>query len=158
MSKAARDYLNAMKHKPHPRDRDHGDFPGSVFVFGSNLAGAHGGGAALYAKKLGAELGVGEGWTSLSTYAIPTKDYEIQTLPLTIVAQAVRRFLGVAREHQKQYPGDQFFVTRIGCGLAGFRDSDIAPLFQGAPSNCILPVGWPFVMVDSLGQAITEED
>lgn len=110
-----------------------------VFVFGSNLRGRHGAGAARYAAKAyGAEEGVGEGRTG-TAYAIPTKDAKIKTRPLKDVEKAVTRFL----EHARQAPGTLFFVTRIGCGLAGYRDEDIAPFFQSAPENCRLPPFWP---------------
>ena len=49
------------------------------------------------------------------------------------------KFLAYARAH----PELTFEVTRVGCGLAGYTDADIAPLFKGAPSNCTLPDGWP---------------
>lgn len=109
-----------------------------VFVFGSNLAGRHGKGAALHARKHhGAEYGVGVGRTG-NAYAIPTKDSAITTLPLAQIEPFVRQFIDYASAHQ----GLNFEVTRIGCGLAGYTDEQIAPLFQGAPDNCQLPEGW----------------
>lgn len=112
-----------------------------IFVFGSNLAGIHGGGAALDAYQLyGAQMGIGEGLSG-STYAIPTKDAEIRTRPLSDIETSVQTFLRFADSH----PQLQFFVTRIGCGLAGYTDGQIAPMFLGAPDNCELPTGWPDV-------------
>jgi hypothetical protein len=109
-----------------------------VFVFGSNLAGRHGKGAARDAfLRHGAIYGKGEGLAGLS-YAIPTKDAKIKTLPLAAIAAHVIAFLDFAHAH----PELTFNVTRIGCGLAGYRDADIAPLFKGAPANCNLPEGW----------------
>ena len=109
-----------------------------IFVFGSNLAGIHGAGAALCAKQEhGAQYGVGEGRTG-NAYAIPTKDHKIRTRPLADIQVSVNHFLDYAREH----PELTFIVTRIGCGLAGYKDTDIAPMFDTAPSNCILPEGW----------------
>lgn len=110
----------------------------TVFVFGSNRAGQHGGGAARAAWKLwGALWGVGEGLQGRS-YAIPTKDDYATSLTLDQVAGHVTTFLIFATQHPKL----TFAVTRIGCGLAGFTDVDIAPLFKTAPANCELPEGW----------------
>lgn len=110
----------------------------SIFVFGSNLAGRHGKGAALTARlEHGAIYGQGEGLQGQS-YAIPTKDHRIRTLPTDIIYRHVFRFLMFAQSH----PELEFKVTRIGCGLAGYNDSDIGPMFVGAPSNVHLPKGW----------------
>lgn len=109
-----------------------------IFVFGSNLAGRHGKGAALDAKELwGAEYGVGEGLTGRA-YAIPTKDENMKRRTILQIKSSVEKFKKFAREH----PEMSFFVTRIGCGLAGYTDKDIGPLFDGSPSNCELPPGW----------------
>lgn len=109
-----------------------------VFVFGSNLAGRHGRGAALDAARYwGAIRGKGQGWQGES-YAIPTKDYDLKPLKLEYIALQVEQFLTEA-SHFPQY---DFQVTRIGCGLAGFRDEEIAPLFRGATPNAHLPLGW----------------
>jgi hypothetical protein len=109
-----------------------------IFVFGSNLAGRHGKGAALRAyQEHGAVYGQGVGLQG-NSYAIPTKDENIQSLPLNKIERYVQQFIKFA----KLNPDLQFEVTRIGCGLAGYEDNDIAPMFTEAPSNCILPVGW----------------
>lgn len=109
----------------------------TIFVFGSNLAGFHGAGAAWAARQFyGAVLGVGEGPTGQS-YAIPTKDHNIETLPIEEVYKAVRRF--VIYTHCN--PDKNFFVTRVGCGLAGFTDDQIAPMFAGA-INCSFAEEW----------------
>jgi len=109
-----------------------------IFVFGSNLAGRHGKGAAVEAKeKYGAIYGVGEGRTG-NAYAIPTKDRSIKTRPLEEVSRSVKKFIEYANEH----PELTFRVTRVGCGLAGFNEKLIAPLFAPAPQNCLLPEGW----------------
>lgn len=113
--------------------------PEQTFVFGSNLSGYHGGGAARAAHKLyGAVWGVAEGPTG-RCYAIPTVQHGIAG-PLTLgeIAQAVERFIA----HAQREPETSFFVTRIGCGLAGHRDADIAPMFAAAPLNCSLPDTW----------------
>lgn len=112
--------------------------PRHIFVFGSNLAGRHGKGAALTARqKHGAQYGVGVGPTG-SAYAIPTKDEHLMTLPLVRIALYVADFIAYARDH----PATDFEVTRIGCGLAGHTDAQIAPMFAEAPANCHLPDGW----------------
>lgn len=109
-----------------------------IFVFGSNLAGRHGKGAALFAlKNHGAIYGQGVGRQG-NSYAIPTKDYSLNTLPLGSIEYNVKMFLIYAERH----PELTFNVTRIGCGLAGYRDDQIAPMFRGAPENCKLPEGW----------------
>lgn len=109
-----------------------------VFVFGSNLAGAHGGGAAYYARvHEGATLGIGEGLSG-NSYALPTKDHNIQSLSLAQVRSHVVRFLNYANTHRNL----EFQVTQIGCGLAGFKPSEIAPMFIGAPNNCFFDTAW----------------
>lgn len=110
----------------------------TIFVFGSNRAGVHGGGAARAAhQSYGAKWGQGEGLFGRS-YALPTKDTHIETLSIGEVHQHVDRFLKFAEAN----PALRFAVTRIDCGLAGFNDAEIAPLFADAPPNCELPEGW----------------
>jgi len=109
-----------------------------IFVFGSNLAGLHGAGAAADAvKEHGAVYGQGIGLQG-NSYAIPTKDEKIRSLPLVRIFDHVRDFVLFAEQH----PELEFAVTRIGCGLAGYTDRQIAPMFVGAPGNCKLPEGW----------------
>jgi hypothetical protein len=109
-----------------------------IFVFGSNLAGRHGAGAALHAKKhYGAQYGVGVGPTGRA-YAIPTKDGRVKTLPIFKIGEFVNDFL----EYAGNNPNERFFVTRVGCGLAGYKDYQIAPMFINAPPNCELPNEW----------------
>lgn len=119
-----------------------GDVPdsafGAVWVFGSNLAGRHGKGSAkVAADHFGARRGVGIGPTG-QAYAIPTKDGELRVLPLGQIGVAIAGFLQYAAAR----PDTQFWVTRIGCGLAGYRDEQIAPLFHGAPANCHFAQEW----------------
>ena len=110
----------------------------NILVFGSNLAGVHGAGAALQAKAVwGAVQGVGTGRQG-NSFAIPTKNRHLQTRCLDNIRDAVNYFLEYAREH----PELTFLVTRIGCGLAGYTDADISPMFANAPANCDLPDGW----------------
>lgn len=112
--------------------------PGAVFVFGSNLAGRHGAGAAKYAAQhCHAEYGVGVGRTG-NSYAIPTKGHLLEVLPLSDIYSHVKQFVAYA----KQYPEQHFHLTRVGCGLAGYRDNQIAPLFVGTPMNVSLPSEW----------------
>lgn len=107
----------------------------SVFVFGSNLGGRHGKGAALHARRhYGAVYGQGVGRQGRS-YAIPTKDAALVPLPLEVIARHVADFLAYARER----PATRFWVTAVGCGLAGFSPRQIGPLFRDAPANCELP-------------------
>lgn len=111
----------------------------SIFVFGSNLAGRHGAGAALAAQKIFlARHGVGIGFTG-DSYAIPTKDYDIETLPLNIIMFFIKQFVQVTHSMKET----EFFITRVGCGLAGFDDEVIAPLFKDCnPQNCSMPKPW----------------
>lgn len=108
--------------------------PNEVFVFGSNLAGIHGAGAAKQAAKWGAKWGVGCGHRG-QTYALPTKDQRIKTLPLAVIAVHVKTFLRYATQN----PQLNFLLTPIGCGLAGYSPDDIAPMFANAPSNVVVP-------------------
>lgn len=111
-----------------------------VFVFGSNLAGRHGKGAALTAAKVfGAEYGVGVGRTG-QAYAIPTKDVDLKTLTLKEIEPHVATFLKHAREN----PTVTFFLTPIGTGLAGHKKGDIWAMLKrhGVPGNVILASTW----------------
>ena len=109
--------------------------PGEIFVFGSNLRGMHGGGAAYIAyRKFGAVMGQGVGLQGQS-YAIPTMQGGVET-----IRPYVDEFIAFAKEHQEL----TFLVTRIGCGIAGFSDYEIAPLFEKAHdvANIVLPPNW----------------
>ena len=112
--------------------------PNEVFVFGSNLAGMHGGGAARVAReRFGAVMGHGVGLQGQS-YAIPTMQGGVET-----IQPYVDEFIDFAKAH----PELKFLVTPIGCGIAGFTVEEIAPLFAAAidVENIILPR--PFVNV-----------
>ena len=103
-----------------------------IFVFGSNLRGMHGGGAARVAmEEFGAEWGVGVGRTG-QTYAIPTMHGGVD---------AIKPYVDEFVEYAKEHPELRFLVTRVGCGIAGFRDVDIAPLFAECVelANVFLP-------------------
>ena len=106
--------------------------PNEIFVFGSNLAGFHGGGAANVAmERFGAIWGQGVGLQGRS-YGIPTMQGGVET-----IRPYVDEFVAFA----KSRPDLFFLVTRIGCGIAGFRDEEIAPLFADALAlpNVALP-------------------
>ena len=105
---------------------------GEIFVFGSNLGGRHGGGAARAAmERFGAIWGQGVGLQGQS-YAIPTMQGGVET-----IKPYVDEFIAFAKEHPQMH----FLVTRIGCGIASFTDAEIAPLFEDAipVSNISLP-------------------
>ena len=109
--------------------------PNEIFVFGSNLKGMHGGGAAYIAyRKFGAIMGQGVGLQGQS-YGIPTMQGGIET-----IRPYVDEFIEFAKEH----PTLTFLVTRIGCGIAGFTDDEISPLFKEAHEvdNIVLPPNW----------------
>ena len=109
--------------------------PNEIFVFGSNLKGMHGGGAAYIAyRKFGAIMGQGVGLQGQS-YGIPTMQGGVET-----IKPYVDEFIQFAKEHQDL----TFLVTRIGCGIAGFTDDEISPLFEKAHDveNIVLPPGW----------------
>lgn len=114
---------------------------GDIFVFGSNLAGRHGGGAARTAfEKFGAVWGVGDGPTG-RCYAIPTMHGGVDE-----IKPYVDKFLQYAKDH----PMYRFLVTRVGCGIAGFTDEEIAPLFLEAIRipNITLPRKWFHIYLD----------
>lgn len=111
-----------------------------IFVFGSNLAGRHGAGAAKFAHDhYGAEYGVGIGPTGCA-YALPTKDYVLKTLTLAAIESFIKDFIDYAEAH----PDDEFMLTPIGCGLAGYRRDQIKPLIEkyNRPSNVIYTKEW----------------
>jgi len=108
-----------------------------VFVFGSNQSGRHGKGAAKTAMGWGAIYGQAEGLQG-KTYAIPTKDKSVRrTLSVAEIEPYVQRFIEFARNR----PDMDFLVTEIGCGLAGLKPKQVAPLFREAIelSNVWLP-------------------
>ena len=110
-----------------------------IFVFGSNIQGAHGGGAAWFAhRQFGAEWGVGEGLTG-RTYALPTMEGKAS------LKKAVEHFTDCARLH----PELTFLVTAVGCGIAGYSPAEVAPLFRTAAEleNVYLPQAF----VDAMG-------
>lgn len=122
-----------------------------VFVFGSNLRGAHGAGAALYAAKaFGAIHGKGEGFSTRMQpngrvrsrcYALPTKDFYLRTRTIEDIAESVNRFKEMADMNALDIDPYWFYMTPVGTGLAGHDHADIAPLFKGA-QYCWFPDIW----------------
>lgn len=113
-----------------------------IFVFGSNEAGRHGKGAALFAAKHhGAIYGQGYGLQG-NSFAIPTKDKDLKVLSLDAIQAYVNMFLDFAATHQDCI----FMVTPIGTGLAGYALHDIMRLFRradfGVPSNVVFTKEW----------------
>ena len=106
--------------------------PHEVFVFGSNRQGQHGGGAARTAcLKFGAVMGEGEGLQGQS-YALPTME------GLDELRLSAKRFIDFARAQ----PDLVFYLTKVGCGIAGYDEAQVKPLFADAPPNVIKPSGW----------------
>lgn len=125
----------------------------TIFVFGSNLAGKHGRGSALEAwRNRGAEYGIGKGLVG-NSYAIPTKDNRLKTLPLDEIEVYVREFIEYAREH----PEWMFYLVAIGCGLAGYNPEQIAPMFRGASPNCVLPLEFLIYLAQNNAAALASK-
>ena len=110
-----------------------------VFVFGSNLAGKHGRGAAQVAsQRYGAQKGVARGPTG-NAYAVPTKDETLQSLSLPAILAEIDSFL----EYAPHRPDLRFKVTRVGCGLAGANEEAVRARFlESGLDNLILPASW----------------
>ena len=140
-------YENCPKYTP---EHINSLLPNEVFVFGSNLAGQHGGGAARTAlNKFGAIYGQGVGLQGQS-YAIPTMQGGIET-----ISPYMDEFIDFAKEHSEIF----FYVTRIGCGIAGFRDEEIAPLFEKALNldNVCLPESFVRLQIEQSESCTTQE-
>lgn len=105
-----------------------------ILVFGSNEAGRHGTGAANHARHYYGVYGQGVGLAG-GSYALPTKDGRMNTLPLPRIKSYADQFLAFAKER----PNWTFLLTRVGCGFAGYKDTDIAPMFADATPNVRLP-------------------
>lgn len=121
-----------------------------VFVPGTNESGIHGSGAARFAwKELGIEWGVGFG-PSGDCFGIPTKDWDVKTLPLNVIAVYVKRFIAFTKLHSTL----RFYVTKIGCGLAGLTPAQIAPMFEDAIGleNVYLPQEFWNVLIPDLSE------
>ena len=115
------------------------DTSSMIFTFGSNLKGVHGAGAAKYAyEHKGAIRGIGWGLHGMS-FAIPTKDHSIQTMPIKRIQSFVGEFI---KQASNPYKDQQFQVTCIGCGLAGLKHEDIAPMFRMGTKNLFFDDLW----------------
>lgn len=133
----------------------------TVFVFGSNLAGTHAGGAAKTALlHFGAVKGVGRGWSGQS-YAIPTMNEHLQQMPLSQIEHYIEDF----KIYTKNHPKIKYFITSVGCGVAGYKVEEIAPMFKGISKNVIFPASFrPFVertlpkLTQNLLQAFITDD
>lgn len=119
----------------------------TIFVFGSNLGGIHGAGAAHFALQMGFPFRVGVGLYLFEVqppqpyqgaYALPTKDEQLQTLNPHMLVSYINQFLNFA-----EYASDlKFHVTRVGCGLAGYKDKQVAPLFVKHTPNVEFDLKW----------------
>lgn len=120
---------------------------GEIFVFGSNTAGIHGAGAAFVAQRqFGARAGKGIGYSTKGgckhSYAIPTKGNRLEVLSI----DDIRKYVDDFKMFLTYNPNVKCFVSRVGCGLAGYMDHEIAPLFAGCGDNVIFSEEWaPFV-------------
>lgn len=124
--------------------------PDEIFVFGSNLAGHHMGGAARTAmERFGAEWGQGEGIQGQS-YAIPTMFGSVEE-----IKPYVDRFLDLAYEWDE----NTFLVTRVGCGIAGFTPDQIAPLFDRVADmyNVVLPRDFYEIIMRRRGESVDND-
>jgi hypothetical protein len=115
-----------------------------IFVFGSNLAGRHGAGSALKAaRQHGAEYGVGFGRTG-NAYAIPTKDRSLRPMPL----EAIKPFVDTFLRYAALNPDLTFKCVKVGTGLAGYTDWQMAPMFLDATPNVKLHHEWDEIVVE----------
>ncbi|HJQ07966.1 MAG TPA: hypothetical protein VJ836_00630 [Candidatus Saccharimonadales bacterium] len=116
--------------------------PNQIFIFGSNTAGVHAGGAAFLAKeKFGAEDGIGEGLTG-RCYAFPTLDYRLGIPMVRRSTEALKRSRDKLYATARALPEKQFLLTKVGCGIAGYKEADMQVLFVSAPENIVLPADW----------------
>lgn len=106
--------------------------PGEVLVVGTNVAGLHAGGAAAFAhQRFGLRWGVGEGLCG-QAYALPT----MEGFPALFTAS--RRFMNYAQLSHDLV----FLLTKVGCGIAGYQEAEVASLFREVPVNVVKPTGW----------------
>jgi len=112
--------------------------PNEIFVFGSNLAGNHAGGAARQAmESFGAIYGMGEGLTG-DCYAFPTLDQNFERLPYEVLVQSRDVFYRCANAH----PHLEFKMTAVGTGIAGYSEETMKSLFKSPPVNVAPPEEW----------------
>jgi len=109
-----------------------------IFVFGSNLGGRHGAGAAKYAfEHFGAQYGRGHGLVGHS-YAFPTLDQNLKQISSKLLSRFALTFYHTAAD----LPSLTFMLTKVGCGLAGYSEAEMKWYFRFAPENVIRPEGW----------------
>ena len=131
--RAATEYVRAVtRYTPDPVVSLSTD---EVFVFGSNAAGRHGGGAARAAMAFGAVWGEGHGLHG-QTYAIDTMSGR------EVLETEASAFVAFAGEH----PELTFLLTPVGCGIAGYSEAEVAPMFAAAPSNVVMPESFARVL------------
>ncbi len=112
--------------------------PHQIFVFGSNMAGKHYGGAARQAHdSFGAAMGVGEGLTG-QCYAFPTLDENFGLRSDDEITGSVKLFFECAHAN----PHLEFLLTKVGCGIAGYDENYMKAKFLHAPGNVVKPEGW----------------
>jgi hypothetical protein len=111
--------------------------PNQIFVFGSNMWGRHDGGAAKQAMEFGAEYGINEGLSG-QTYAFPTLEREYTKRGIKALQKSRDRLYATC----KALPEKTFLLTKVGCGIAGYSEDEIRPLFINQPNNLILPEDW----------------
>lgn len=113
-----------------------------IFVFGSNEKGIHGGGAARYARdNHGAVMGQGFGPMG-NSFGIPTCSKPTSEPGFEIPYQKLSYYIECFIAYARRNPNETFQVTKVGCGLAGWRDDMVAPLFSNAPANCQFDTDW----------------
>ena len=138
-------YLSGTEQSSRNEESTQGNQKAKVFVFGANEAFLHGKGAALEAVKHWGAV-YGKGGRQGQSYAIPTKGKRGSDgfakiglpLPLQKIQQYVDEFVAYASAHLDE----EFMVTQIGCGIAGFSMEEIAPMFRHAPGNCSFDLAW----------------
>ncbi len=112
--------------------------PKQIFVFGSNLSGNHVGGAAKQAlERFGAKMGIGEGITG-QCYAFPTLDENLEKRSRKKLKLAKARLYRCCLNNSDE----EFLLTKVGCGIAGYEEGYIINLFKNSPRNLIKPKGW----------------
>lgn len=123
--------------------------PSYVFVYGANMAGKHGASGAKHALQYhDAKWGA----TGLcgNSYGINTKDAKIKTLSL----EKIQWYIGIFLRYAESAKDKKFFITKIGTGLASYRDEDIAPMFKDAPENCVLAESWKQIIKEMKGKQL----
>jgi hypothetical protein len=108
-----------------------------VFIFGSNLSGNHNSGSALQAKMFGAKDKIGEGLQGQS-YAFPTLDEKMEQVKEKSIKDSVNKLIKCANENTNRI----FFLTKVGCGIAGFSEDYMKQFFNDTPANIVKPKNW----------------